>query len=280
MSLLTSARTAMGIVFDPDIRAQYFLRQSQRAFRGVCDEYWKSLRPDRAVALRPEEHDAIRENGFVIVPNYVEGELLAALQAEIEALSGLRQGAYTGPQQFKDFPNDGICALEITEVLPVSFALIHKNEHIDRLAKSLYGPQMALSASSILCKYGIDKIDSANNPHWDDWRARFKAFFYVYDVDEETAPTLYARGSHRRNTPPWRLEYDFSTKYMSRASGSLPWWTVHEQGYEIVKCTGKAGTLVLLDTTGIHAGSPLLRGTRVMLMAMFTTHMPLKFRPY
>jgi len=187
-------------------------------------------------------------------------------------------GTYTGSVNFKRLESDGLCAMEITPALPVSNRLTVENKDLEALARALFGPECHLTAASVLNKFNADRIDSANVPHWDDWRVRFKAFIYVYDVDSHNAPMVYLKRSQRG--VPWRRAKNFVAEFLPHASAGGSWWPIEQLGFEKVSCTGRAGTLVLFDTLGIHAGTQLISGPRVMLMAMYTTHIPYCFRPY
>ena len=60
------------------------------------------------------------------------------------------------------------------------------------------------------------------------------------------------------------------------AGGS--WWPVNKLGLEKITLEGAAGTLVVFDARGMHAGSPLIKDRRVMLMNMYTTHLDFTHR--
>ena len=78
-----------------------------------------------------------------------------------------------------------------------------------------------------------------------------KVFLYLTDVDETSGPFMYVKGSHRSG----RLGHFFRTK---QPYGIYPdAGTVEAEPQllkEIIACTGKAGTVVFCDTTGLHKG--------------------------
>jgi hypothetical protein len=261
-----------------EARAKRLLDRSRRLFDSIYDDYWNSITPNRELAPDKALFDAVQKDGVAIVPNYIDATTLATLRAEIEALPGFAVGEYKGPTNFRNFPNDGICGLQITEALPTAHPLVVGNEDMHALARALFGGAAHLTGATVLSKYNPDRVDSAEAPHWDDWRMRLKTFLYVTDVGPENAPTVYLRGSHRN--VPWRREKDYASRFLPTASAGGSWMPVEALNFEKLSCTGKAGTLVIFDALGLHAGTRLVAGRRIMLMAMYTTHLPYGFRPY
>lgn len=107
--------------------------------------------------------------------------------------------------------------------------------------------------------------------HTDTWKHRFKAFLYLSDVAEENAPLRYLAGSHTGKN--WRVRR-FWLDYLRHAVGgsSVNHYVAretaserHNPAFREVVCTGPAGTLILFDTRGIHRGSPLESGHRMVL---------------
>ena len=260
-------------------RARRLLSRSQRLFDGIYDSYWSGIVPNRDLAERGEWFDRIASDGICIVPGYVDSATVDALRRELEALPGFHDGSYDGPIRHKHLVDDGIFALEVTDALPVAARLSQSDTAVASLARALYGADIHLTATTVLHKYNPERIDSSNVPHWDDWRARFKAFLYVTDVGEENAPMLYVKGSHKAPFS-WRRDKDFASLFLPTASAGGSWWPVEQLGLGKVSCLGPAGTLVLFDALGIHAGTQLRGSPRTMLMSMYTTHIPFGFRPY
>jgi len=279
--MLTGARRVVSGArrfFAPEARAKRLLDRSMRIFDGIYAEYWRAIVPDRDLAPDKAQFDAVRRDGFCIIPNYVDAATVAALRAEIEAVPGFATGRYDGPVSFRNFPHDGICGLQITEALPIAHRLVVQNDEMHRLARALFGAECHLTGATVLNKYDPERIDSSAAPHWDDWRVRLKSFLYVTDVGPDNAPTLYLRGSHER--VPWRREKDYASRFLPTASAGGSWYTVEPLQFEKVSFLGAAGTLIIFDARGLHAGTQLKSGRRIMLMSMYTTHLPYGFRPY
>ncbi len=110
-------------------------------------------------------------------------------------------------------------------------------------------------------KYKHEFIDSAAQMfHYDLDRLKFLKFFiYLTDVNEENGPHVYVKGSHLK-------PFDF-INYDGRYSDDLIFMN---QAENIVKLTGKKGTIMAVDTRGIHKGLELLAGERLIYQLQFT----------
>lgn len=264
--------------WSPRRRAQRSLATSMSLFREEYDAYWSRIKSDRTLTDMQAEFDAIKKDGCFLAENFLDPQTLQNVKAEVDAIPGFSDGTYSGSMPFSNKESDGLCSLGITEALPLCHSLTVGNERLHSFARALFGPEVRLSAASVLSKYNPDRVDSSEAPHWDDWRVRFKVFIYLTDVTEDTAPTIYMRGSIQG--VPWRLEKDFASVFLPIASAGGSWWPVEQLGLEKVTCTGKAGSALLFDALGIHAGSQLRKGKRIMLMSMYTTHLPFTHRVY
>ncbi len=273
-------RPAMSILnyVSLDSRGKRLHARSLAMFKRKVDAYWAGIVPDPSATERQDWREKVAKDGFVLVPDYLSGEALESVRREVFALPGIMDGKYEGPLPFTNKPSDGLCAFGITPALPTAYSWTVSNKQLHGVARALFGPTVKLSAASILSKYNKDVVDSAEAPHWDDWRVRLKAFIYLTDVTEANAPTIYVKGSI--NGVSWRLDRDYASVYAPVASAGGSWWPVEALGLEKIVCTGKAGTLLLFDARGIHAGTRLTGSPRVMLMSMYTTHLGFQHRVY
>jgi len=103
---------------------------------------------------------------------------------------------------------------------------------------------------------------NAQQFHQDRDRLSFLKFFiYLTDVTPETGPHVYIRGSHRKI--PFSL----------RADGRKTDEAVKRAGLwdEVQEICGPAGTLMAVDTIGLHKGKTPLTGDRLALENEFAT---------
>lgn len=97
--------------------------------------------------------------------------------------------------------------------------------------------------------------------HFDMDRIKFlKFFFYLTDVDTLTGPHCYIRGSHRNLPSELWKDGRIQDEEISR----------NFQNKDILEITGPKGTIIAVDTRGLHKGKVLEKGERLILQFEFT----------
>ncbi|MGF1569841.1 MAG: hypothetical protein ACFCVD_17525 [Nodosilinea sp.] len=96
----------------------------------------------------------------------------------------------------------------------------------------------------------------------DDFRF-LKFFFYLTDVDVDSGPHLFIRGSHRKK-PFFRQ--------LLRGRASEDWLLQHYGPENVLKVYGPAGFGFVEDTYGHHMGSPPKSNQRLILQIEYATH--------
>lgn len=274
---LMPATKAAGPTPPPDIAAAVDLLKER--YRPEYERHWLDFERARVDALDPIAK-ALHSDGFVRFDSVLTPSQIAAAMAELNAIPGAATGDYSGPIAYAALKRDGIAAMEVTPDLPVCLDILMSKADFLQPVRALYGEAMQLSSRTASFKYGIGDQDSSNVPHWDHWEARIKAFLYLTDVTEDQAPTVYLRGTNKQTAPSFRFNKDFATKFLPGSSTGGSWVPFYgAESYEAVTFTAPAGSMFLFDARGVHAGSSLRGGRRIMLTTMFTHH-PYSFRPY
>lgn len=91
----------------------------------------------------------------------------------------------------------------------------------------------------------------------DDWRS-LKLFVYLTDVDADSGPHVYVRGSHRTAARLRARPYAQAAIERQYGAGNM----------QLV--TGPRGTAFVADTYGIHAGMPPVLKPRLILQAQYS----------
>ncbi|MFT6632378.1 MAG: hypothetical protein ACJAS4_002341 [Bacteriovoracaceae bacterium] len=105
---------------------------------------------------------------------------------------------------------------------------------------------------------------AAQKYHFDMDRIKFlKFFFYITDVTQDNGPHCFVEGSHKSLKPSFRGRGRFNDETVNS-----------EYGIDKVKLfTGKSGSVLIVDTRGLHKGAPLVRGERLLFQIQFSNSM-------
>lgn len=108
---------------------------------------------------------------------------------------------------------------------------------------------------------GKGTSQAAQMYHFDMDRIKFlKFFFYLTDVHEENGPHCYVRGSH--NHIPSRIRKDQRITDEEILN--------HFPKDHVKEFCGKKGTILAVDTRGLHKGKPLTEGKRLLFQIQFS----------
>jgi len=111
---------------------------------------------------------------------------------------------------------------------------------------------------------GKGKSESAQMYHFDLDRIKFiKFFFYLTDVDPETGPHCYVRGSHKKLPPPLNKQGRMTDEEVESAFGRE----------NLLELCGESGTIMAVDTRGLHKGKDLTRDKRLIFQIEFANSM-------
>ena len=98
--------------------------------------------------------------------------------------------------------------------------------------------------------------------HFDMPQVRFlKVFVYLTDVGEDQGPHAVVRGSHRRLPKSLRADRRYDDEEAAR----------EYPADRFVSVTGSAGTMFAEDTRGLHKGTPLRHGDRLLLQLQYAS---------
>ena len=128
--------------------------------------------------------------------------------------------------------------------------------------------------TEVRCQSGIvskemGSVDSGGGWHVDNHAKQFKALLYLNRVDENGGPFAILEGSrksHRDIDTYAKVPGDDSeTRYSEKVLRETPEW----ENLKIL--TGNVGDVILVDTSNIHRGSEIQKGTRYTLTNYFYT---------
>ena len=105
--------------------------------------------------------------------------------------------------------------------------------------------------------------------HRDSYNRQFKSLIYLNDVTEENGPFQIIADSHKSE----QIRIDKKIASLEEMQSSFPHKTIQkiidDDPSRLRTLIGKAGTMILVDTSAIHRGTPLQSGNRYALTNYF-----------
>ena len=133
-----------------------------------------------------------------------------------------------------------------------------------RIANSFLNTKPVLDIVSMWWSvpFGKEAEDrAAQKYHFDMDRLKFmKFFFYLTDVNTNTGPHCYVKGSSKNIPKPILLERRIEDFEMAKNYPSE----------DIVELTAPKGSIIAVDTRGFHKGKSLSEGNRLLLQFQFS----------
>lgn len=236
---------------------------------------YRGLRPTEPMSENSEILQSIQRDGVFILHGLFDTAQVEAMAGEVEAdLEALRAGRYDGPCPAFAWSDNGVYKLlKIDEQAPSTSAFFEHPKIVD-LARAYVTAEVRSYQRMAELRPDVGVMNVADIAHMDDWKHRFKAFLYLRDVGEGNAPFVYYKGS--QTAGPWRKPREFEM-FRDGKTGTYGHFFPHEMqaiekkyGLERLVCTGPAGSVVLTDTRGIHHGTTLRAGRRLVLANFFS----------
>ena len=209
-------------------------------------------------------YKTLRETGLAIVPRFFDDEECQELKEAIDQTF----------EEYKDkiwIDNEGADkrAFGISQVSSLINEKFYNNTIIENVCYSYYnckkGDLNGYTMANIISAKK-DNLGSGGGWHRDTVNQRqFKAILYLTDVNDENGPFQYIPFTHyKKNVIKGILDYNFKFNHNRFTENDIE-NILEKEKKEIITISGTAGTLVLVDTSGIHRGKPVLSGQRYAL---------------
>jgi hypothetical protein len=256
-------------------RARQRVRNSRWYFDRVLDRYleshstvWPSHPDDANLAT-------LVADGILVLPEYHDRNLIRSLHDRLlPTMERVRQGQADPAWNTLVYKEDGIYRLQdLGTTLPEASAVL-ADAYLASLATDYLGGMIRATRDYV--DYKPDLVhDHTTQLHMDSWQSQVKIFTLLCDVDEARAPLAYWAGSHRDG--PWRRRFDhfFWTGDELGVAGMVPAYVLRRLAEEDdrvreIIVTGKAGTVIIADTRGVHRASDLREGYRLEIVQKLT----------
>lgn len=252
-----------------DARRYYSVHKRQHL---VC------VRSEAGPSPDPELAATLVADGVAVVRGFLAPEVAQQIADDVRStIEAVAEGRYGGPLRTLCREDDGLFRLYgVEEELSPASRAFYDSPFLAGIADALTTTGMHSKDRYVDYKSKVGAWDPNVDYHVDHWKTRFKAFLLLEDVTEDQAPFHFVVGSHRE--APWRERWDWGYQQHETAGGLLGRADVDriraDHGYDERVYTGRAGDVILANTRGIHRGSVLRRGTRLMLVNLYAMNGP------
>jgi hypothetical protein len=226
-------------------------------FTELCNERREACTIDpRAAALATQ----VDRQSFAILPDYYSQEEAAKMRAEVDRLFD-RYPAFVQPDKF-----DSDHRLFGAEHGSGAIAKFHRDPFLHAVGEAYFRGRMA-NAATLAARLDAKpgNLGSGQGWHRDSLQFQFKSFVYLSDVTAENGPFQILSGSHKS---AWQIHDTFRfglDPRNSRLADDAAERVIASRPFLLKTLTAKAGTVVLINTSAIHRGSPIVSGRRYSL---------------
>jgi hypothetical protein len=204
--------------------------------------------------------DQLKKEGFVIINNFLSKEDCDSIIKDMDNF-------------YKKYPDQ-----VWSDALQAEYR-IHGSEKVSKKIYSFFSNQKLLLIGSYCCNlkignlmtmanrilYKPKNLGSGGGWHRDDIKFQFKAILYLVDTYEGNGPFQLIKNSNKFNyIVADSIKHNIRI-FNTRLSEEVIQEIVSINKDRLVTITGKVGTLILVDTSLMHRGSPLTEKNRYAL---------------
>ena len=210
----------------------------------------------------------LKQTGKCVIPNYYSSAEVLKFKAAVDQafLDNVNKSYYWTDEKGSD---ERIFGAELLH------ELIHKffsDQQLMRLCESYMGCKL-INACTLIARvrYKAGNKGSGGGWHRDSNARQIKAILFLTDVTEANGPFSFLEPSDPQATSLWSLCKKYRRGSDLRFSESEVRKLIEDGCATEQKVLVSAGAVVLVDTSCIHRGSPLIEGERY---ALFNYYIP------
>ena len=265
--------TAKSFQHNPIIGNPTLNRAGLHVVRVVLSHAMTNLRWWLMSPLIPRhQRKAYREQGYLVIRDFLPGDQFAKLKAELKKYSGEVRECIQG----NTLTLHGMLDREATDRHPECGAFT-KDKRLSRLMMYC-GAKMRQPLYFVSCiknGYTDAGADPQKTLHRDTFHPTMKAWLFIDDVNDENGPFNYVPGSQRLSWARLKWEYRHSvtgaelpTPYEQRGSFRITKTMLATLGLKDATAFDVPGnTLVIANTNGFHYRGSAPRSSRMALYA-------------
>lgn len=251
------------------------LRSTYHQYKSVRNSLKFNATHKKAFTLTEMEQkylNEIREKGYAVVENYYSKEECEAVIKEIDRLF-----AEYPQYQWKD-PYDADHRIYGANRISPIIRKFYDDPFLNKMA-SAFNEMETINNHTLVGRIEAKEknIGSGQGWHRDSVSPyQFKSLMYLTDVDADHGPFEYLEGTHKISSLFHGIWKVGTKQKQYRITEEEIDGFVKTGKYKRSVLTGKAGTLVLVNTFGIHRGTPINKGVRYALTNYFYNKFGLK----
>jgi hypothetical protein len=216
--------------------------------------------PKSLSEIEKEVLDGLEKDGYYVIPDYYTPEKCDEIIDEIERL---RKDFWDHVHYVADCDARFFGANRVSEAIS-DFA---EDPFIVRIAR-IHEQYEDLNILTMAARLDFREGNPGSGSGWHRDRAgrkQTKSIIYLSDVTEEHGPFQYIRGSHAAKQVIKGVAYSgFHHNQTRFTDDEIEKYLNHRKG-ELETFTAKKGTLILVNTRGIHRGMPIMKENRYAL---------------
>tara|TARA_R110000868_G_scaffold314893_7_gene575835 strand:- start:655 stop:1455 length:801 start_codon:yes stop_codon:yes gene_type:complete len=210
--------------------------------------------------------DEISNTGISIIPNYYSDELCNQIIDDLEEI--IKDNKVNVWKDKWGADNRVYASQKYSELINN----YHNDQYLFKLAEA-YLKAPVINSHTLGAKLITEEenLGSGGGWHRDSvYRIQFKSILYLNDVEYNNGPFEYIIGTHKKKSVYSSiLKNNFKSHQNRISENQIEDFIVKNKVYQKRIFTAKKGTLILVDTSGIHRGMPIIEGTRYALTNYF-----------
>ncbi|MBX2926535.1 MAG: phytanoyl-CoA dioxygenase family protein [Saprospiraceae bacterium] len=240
------------------------LQESINQYRHIQKALTKINKHRVQVTLSADEKeviDEVKQIGFAIISDYYSKERCNQMIKEIDYLFDTYP-KYTWKDDF-----DADCRIYGADRLSSLIKEYHADAHLNKMANA-FNQTPTTNFHTLIGRITAAPHNLGSGQGWHRDTAKpyqFKSILYLTDVNEENGPFEYLTGTNNYSSL-YKCIWSANMKSnQSRFTHEEVNRLLELSKYQKRTFTARAGTLILVNTFGIHRGSPIKEGIRYAL---------------
>ncbi|MEP1034892.1 phytanoyl-CoA dioxygenase family protein [Ekhidna sp.] len=215
----------------------------------------------KSSSIKNKDKNLITElsrQGFTVIENFLSGEECGLISKEIDSIIKNRNKEIWKDTHASDHRIFG------AEIISESILEFHSNERLKTLGEAYLNTPL-VNYMTLGARLEAKTMNKGSGGGWhrdSTYEHQFKSIVYLSDVEEKNGPFQYVNCSHRTRSVLKTIGIGTNN---NRYSNEEIEEFIRRQNLKLTTFTARRGTVILVDTKGLHRGMPIESGTRYAL---------------